>query len=56
MHFRPGDQFKLASGRVIVLHSRLGEDSWKAKYLEDAQKQNDEFVVVREDELRRIHE
>ena len=49
--FRPGDQVTLASGRKIVLHSKLGEDTWKAKYIEDAEKQNDEFVIVRADEL-----
>jgi hypothetical protein len=50
----PGDQFKLASGRTVVLTRRLGEDSWLAQYVEDAQRKEGSYdhLVVREAELR----
>lgn len=49
----PGDQFTLSSGRIIVPHSKLPDGSWKAKYIENALKGIDEFVIIHPEELKK---
>ena len=51
-HFRPGDQVELASGRKVVLSRERDDGTWLAQYVEDAQKQSNNYLVVRAEEFR----
>ena len=44
------------SGRKVVLVNLMVGSSWRAQYLEDAEKQNKVFVVLKDEELRRAKE